>query len=193
MSASFLSFQCQWPQWTENYVQKNGSLFKWLALLFDRNFLYSDPYLWKNSCLQLCAAHDSRSCNEQSCPINCRLTEFGPWSICSPCVQKQAFNCTTNTHTHTLNRQSWSKCSQPLRVRLPAVSHEGHPDAVPVWRRRLRCGADGGTALPRRHTVQASRSWMQGAIQVWQWYLSFTMFSFGKDPKQRLPLKQNPS
>lgn len=55
----------------------------------DRNVQYSDGYYWKYSCHQLCKRHDSRSCNEQRCPINCLLTEFGPWSICSPCVQKQ--------------------------------------------------------------------------------------------------------
>ncbi|KAF3848775.1 hypothetical protein F7725_015272 [Dissostichus mawsoni] len=49
------------------------------------NFNYDDDYYWKNSCLQLCEKQDRRACNEQSCPINCLLTEpsqFGG-SACS--------------------------------------------------------------------------------------------------------------
>uniref|UniRef100_A0A667XCL8 Complement component 6, duplicate 2 n=1 Tax=Myripristis murdjan TaxID=586833 RepID=A0A667XCL8_9TELE len=53
-----------------------------------RNIKY-DEYYWKSSCAQLCKRYDSRSCNEQACPINCLLTDFGPWSDCSPCAKKQ--------------------------------------------------------------------------------------------------------
>lgn len=89
-------------------MSKNGAQSKWLVSLFDRNFQYSEPYFWKNSCLQLCKEHDSRSCNEHSCPINCRLTEFGPWSICSPCVQKQV----RLHHKHAPIFSSNSNCDQ---------------------------------------------------------------------------------
>lgn len=54
-----------------------------------RAFNYNDAYFWKSSCLQLCDQQDRRACNEQACPINCLLTEFGPWSDCSPCAKKQ--------------------------------------------------------------------------------------------------------
>ncbi|XP_023281375.1 complement component C6 isoform X2 [Seriola lalandi dorsalis] len=54
----------------------------------ERNF-QMDDYYWKSSCQQLCKKYDIRSCNEQSCPINCLLTEFGPWSDCSACARKQ--------------------------------------------------------------------------------------------------------
>ncbi|KAF7655351.1 hypothetical protein LDENG_00057380 [Lucifuga dentata] len=53
-----------------------------------RNIQYDD-YYWKSSCPQLCQKHDTRACNQQACPINCLLTEFGPWSECSPCAKKQ--------------------------------------------------------------------------------------------------------
>uniref|UniRef100_A0AAQ5X5V8 Complement component 6 n=1 Tax=Amphiprion ocellaris TaxID=80972 RepID=A0AAQ5X5V8_AMPOC len=53
-----------------------------------RQFQYDD-YYWKSSCRQLCDQFDRRSCNEQACPINCQLTEFSPWSDCSPCAKKQ--------------------------------------------------------------------------------------------------------
>ncbi|XP_063334981.1 complement component C6 [Pelmatolapia mariae] len=48
-----------------------------------------DEYFWKSSCLQLCQRYDSRACNQHACPINCLLTDFGPWSDCSPCAKKQ--------------------------------------------------------------------------------------------------------
>uniref|UniRef100_A0AAQ4NRF8 Complement component 6, duplicate 2 n=1 Tax=Gasterosteus aculeatus aculeatus TaxID=481459 RepID=A0AAQ4NRF8_GASAC len=54
-----------------------------------RQYQYDDGYYWKNSCQQLCNRHDERACNEQNCPINCRLTDFGSWSDCSPCAKKQ--------------------------------------------------------------------------------------------------------
>ncbi|KAM3599925.1 uncharacterized protein V6R79_013879 [Siganus canaliculatus] len=54
-----------------------------------RIFNYNDDYYWKSSCSQLCTKYESRACNEQTCPINCLLSEFGPWSDCSPCAKKQ--------------------------------------------------------------------------------------------------------
>ncbi|XP_068072134.2 complement component C6 isoform X1 [Danio rerio] len=48
---------------------------------------YDDHWL-KNSCSQLCQIHDNRVCNVEACPINCQLTEFGPWSECSSCAKK---------------------------------------------------------------------------------------------------------
>uniref|UniRef100_A0A671LXR3 Complement component 6 n=1 Tax=Sinocyclocheilus anshuiensis TaxID=1608454 RepID=A0A671LXR3_9TELE len=30
----------------------------------------------------------NNSCNVEACTINCQLTEFGPWSECSPCAKK---------------------------------------------------------------------------------------------------------
>uniref|UniRef100_A0A669DQ67 Complement component 6, duplicate 1 n=1 Tax=Oreochromis niloticus TaxID=8128 RepID=A0A669DQ67_ORENI len=48
-----------------------------------------DEYFWKSSCFQLCQQYDSRACNQHACPINCLLTDFGPWSDCSPCAKKQ--------------------------------------------------------------------------------------------------------
>ncbi|KAK2818864.1 hypothetical protein Q5P01_024425 [Channa striata] len=54
-----------------------------------RRYFQYDDYYWKSSCAQLCDSHEQRGCNEQACPINCLLTEFGPWSDCSPCAKKQ--------------------------------------------------------------------------------------------------------
>ncbi|XP_038600156.1 complement component C6 isoform X1 [Tachyglossus aculeatus] len=48
-----------------------------------------DEYFKKNFCDQLCAKQESKACNEEMCPINCQLGDFGPWSDCDPCVKKQ--------------------------------------------------------------------------------------------------------
>ncbi|XP_064165109.1 complement component C6 [Anguilla rostrata] len=48
-----------------------------------------DAYYWKNMCEQLCEKQESRACNVEACPLHCRLTEYGPWSQCSPCAKKQ--------------------------------------------------------------------------------------------------------
>ncbi|XP_062867448.1 complement component C6 isoform X1 [Trichomycterus rosablanca] len=53
-----------------------------------RNVQYDDHWL-KNNCGILCQTSESRTCNVEACPINCLLTEFGPWSECSPCAEKQ--------------------------------------------------------------------------------------------------------
>ncbi|XP_042365162.1 complement component C6 isoform X1 [Plectropomus leopardus] len=80
-----------------------------------RKFTYDDGYFWKSSCKQLCDKHDSRACNEQTCPINCLLTEFGPWSDCSPCAKKQL-------RTRSVQRPSQfggSACSMELTEERP--------------------------------------------------------------------------
>ncbi|KAJ6669879.1 hypothetical protein lerEdw1_000428 [Lerista edwardsae] len=48
-----------------------------------------DDYYSKNLCGQLCQTQESQACNQQMCPINCQLGDFGPWSECDPCVKKQ--------------------------------------------------------------------------------------------------------
>ncbi|CAM4667736.1 unnamed protein product [Leuciscus chuanchicus] len=47
-----------------------------------------DEHWTKNNCFQLCQIHETRACNVEACPIHCQLTEFGPWSECSPCAKK---------------------------------------------------------------------------------------------------------
>ncbi|XP_060790845.1 complement component C6 [Neoarius graeffei] len=52
-----------------------------------RNVQY-DEHWYKANCGQLCQTHERQICNVDRCPINCELTEFGPWSECSPCAKK---------------------------------------------------------------------------------------------------------
>ncbi|XP_040396017.1 complement component C6 [Cygnus olor] len=48
-----------------------------------------DEYYNQNFCDRLCTKMESRACNQQTCPINCQLGDFGPWSECDPCIKKQ--------------------------------------------------------------------------------------------------------
>ncbi|XP_041826207.1 complement component C6 isoform X1 [Melanotaenia boesemani] len=70
-----------------------------------------DEYYWKNSCYQMCEMQDTRSCNVHACPINCQLTEFGPWSDCSPCAKKQF----RTQSVVTPSQFGGSKCSGVLK------------------------------------------------------------------------------
>ncbi|KAK0133399.1 Complement component C6 [Merluccius polli] len=88
------------------------------------NFVYDD-YFWKNSCYSFCKGNDWRACNEEACPIQCRLSEFGEWSNCSPCAKKQA-----RTHTHFRTRSvlqpsqfGGAACSEVLMEQRPC-----HPE-----------------------------------------------------------------
>ncbi|KAJ7396303.1 Complement component C6 [Pitangus sulphuratus] len=69
-----------------------------------------DEYYSQNFCEQLCTKQESRACNQQTCPINCQLGDFGPWSECDPCIKKQF-------RTRTLLRPSQfggQACTEPL-------------------------------------------------------------------------------
>lgn len=48
-----------------------------------------NQYYLENFCDQLCTKQETRECNWQTCPINCLLGDYGPWSDCDPCVEKQ--------------------------------------------------------------------------------------------------------
>ncbi|XP_062984181.1 complement component C6 [Elgaria multicarinata webbii] len=69
-----------------------------------------DEYYNKNFCAQLCTTQESRACNQQMCPINCQIGDFGSWSECDPCIKKQF-------RTRTLNRPSQFR-GQPCNEQL---------------------------------------------------------------------------
>ncbi|KAM6227207.1 complement component C6 isoform 3-T3 [Spheniscus humboldti] len=69
-----------------------------------------DEYYSQNFCDQLCTKQESRACNQQTCPINCQLGDFGPWSECDPCVKKQ-FRVRTFLRPSQFGGQA---CTEPL-------------------------------------------------------------------------------
>ncbi|NXC48975.1 CO6 protein, partial [Penelope pileata] len=69
-----------------------------------------DEYYNQNFCDQLCTKQESRACNQQTCPINCQLGDFGPWSECDPCIKKQ-FRVRTLLRPSQFGGQA---CTEPL-------------------------------------------------------------------------------
>ncbi|XP_075596554.1 complement component C6 isoform X2 [Balearica regulorum gibbericeps] len=69
-----------------------------------------DEYYSQNFCDQLCTKQESRACNQQTCPINCQLGDFGPWSECDPCIKKQ-FRVRTLLRPSQFGGQA---CPEPL-------------------------------------------------------------------------------
>lgn len=61
---------------------------KQLSPYYDRKIVV-DEYYMNNYCDQICKKLETRECNWQHCPINCLLGDYGPWSDCDPCVEKQ--------------------------------------------------------------------------------------------------------
>ncbi|XP_062333638.1 complement component C6-like [Osmerus eperlanus] len=52
------------------------------------NLWMHNLYLWF-WCHRDCYTVETRSCNEQMCPINCKLGDYGGWSECSPCAKQK--------------------------------------------------------------------------------------------------------
>lgn len=74
-------------------------------------------YYWENSCDQLCTKQETRECNVQTCPINCILGDYGPWSGCDPCIRKQV-------KVRSILRPSQfggQPCTEPLETFQPCV------------------------------------------------------------------------
>ncbi|XP_051499559.1 complement component C6 isoform X2 [Apus apus] len=69
-----------------------------------------DEYYRQNYCDKLCTKKESRACNQQTCPINCQLGDFGPWSECDPCIKKQ-FRVRTLLRPSQFGGQA---CTDPL-------------------------------------------------------------------------------
>ncbi|XP_005876053.1 PREDICTED: complement component C6 isoform X2 [Myotis brandtii] len=76
-----------------------------------------NEYYLKNSCHHLCVLREARECNWQACPINCLLGDYGPWSDCDPCVEKQ-FKVRSILRPSQFGGQ---KCTEPLVNFQPCI------------------------------------------------------------------------
>ncbi|KAG8518859.1 Complement component C6 [Galemys pyrenaicus] len=72
-----------WTQWSSCSKTCNS------GIQSRKRQIVVDQYYLENSCDQLCTKEETRQCNWQTCPINCLLGDYGPWSDCDPCVEKQ--------------------------------------------------------------------------------------------------------
>ncbi|GAB1299214.1 Complement component C6 [Apodemus speciosus] len=72
-----------WAHWSSCSKSCNsGTQSRW------RQIVVNDYYR-ENSCDELCTKQQTRQCNLQTCPINCVLGDYGTWSDCDPCTEKQ--------------------------------------------------------------------------------------------------------
>ncbi|XP_055968029.1 complement component C6 isoform X2 [Sorex fumeus] len=76
-----------------------------------------DKYYLDNFCDQLCTKRETRQCNWQTCPINCLLGDYGPWSYCDPCVEKQ-FKVRSILRPSQFGGQP---CTEPLMTFQPCI------------------------------------------------------------------------
>ncbi|XP_051536367.1 complement component C6-like [Myxocyprinus asiaticus] len=74
-----------------------------------------DDHWTKNKCGLLCQTHERKVCNTDACPIHCQLTEFRPWSECSPC-DKKYFRTRSVLRLAQFGRED---CSKPLFEERP--------------------------------------------------------------------------
>nr|XP_019604108.1 PREDICTED: complement component C6 [Rhinolophus sinicus]XP_019604109.1 PREDICTED: complement component C6 [Rhinolophus sinicus]XP_019604110.1 PREDICTED: complement component C6 [Rhinolophus sinicus]XP_019604112.1 PREDICTED: complement component C6 [Rhinolophus sinicus]XP_019604113.1 PREDICTED: complement component C6 [Rhinolophus sinicus]XP_019604114.1 PREDICTED: complement component C6 [Rhinolophus sinicus] len=82
-----------------------------------RRQIVMDAYYLGNSCEQLCIKQETRECNWQTCPINCLLGDYGPWSDCDPCVEKQ-FKVRSVLRPSQFGGQP---CTEPLVTFQPCI------------------------------------------------------------------------
>ncbi|CAH6787331.1 complement component C6 [Phodopus roborovskii] len=76
-----------------------------------------DDYYRHNSCDQFCNKQETRECNVQTCPVNCVLGDYGPWSDCDPCIEKQ-IKVRSVLHPSQFGGQP---CTEPLVTFQPCV------------------------------------------------------------------------
>ncbi|XP_076973183.1 complement component C6 [Tamandua tetradactyla] len=79
--------------------------------------IVKDQYYQENSCDQLCTKWETRECNWQTCPINCLLGDYGSWSDCDPCVEKQ-FKVRSVLRPGQFGGQP---CTEPLMTFQPCI------------------------------------------------------------------------
>ncbi|XP_043345104.1 complement component C6 isoform X1 [Cervus canadensis] len=109
-----------------------------------------DQYYFENFCDQLCTKQESRECNWQTCPINCLLGDYGPWSDCDPCVQKR-FKVRSILRPSQFGGQP---CTEPLMTFQPCIpsklckieeidcKNKFHCDSGRCIARKLECNGE---------------------------------------------------
>ncbi|XP_017751491.1 PREDICTED: complement component C6 [Rhinopithecus bieti] len=102
-----------------------------------------DKYYQENFCEQICSKQETRECNWQSCPINCLLGDFGPWSDCDPCVEKQS-------KVRSVLRPSQfggQPCTEPLVAFQPCIPSKLCKIEEADCKNKFRC--DSGRCIAR--------------------------------------------
>nr|XP_002745070.4 complement component C6 isoform X1 [Callithrix jacchus] len=127
-----------WTQWTScSKTCDSGTQSRHRQIVVDK-------YYQENFCEQICTKLETRECNWQSCPINCLLGDFGPWSDCDPCVEKQ-------TKVRSVVRPSQfggQPCTEPLMAFQPCIPSKLCKIEEADCKNKFRC--DSGRCIARK-------------------------------------------
>ncbi|XP_012505031.1 PREDICTED: complement component C6 [Propithecus coquereli] len=106
--------------------------------------IVEDKYYRDNFCDQICTKQETRECNWQTCPINCLLGDYGPWSDCDPCLEKQ-------TKVRSVLRPSQfggQSCTEPLVTFQPCIPSKLCKIEETDCKNKFRC--DSGRCIARK-------------------------------------------
>lgn len=103
-----------------------------------------NDYYRDNLCDQLCTKWETRECNWQRCPINCVLGDYGPWSHCDPCVEKQ-FKVKSLLRPSQFGGQT---CTEPLVTFQPCIPSKLCKIEEVDCKNKFRC--DSGRCIPSK-------------------------------------------
>nr|XP_060490050.1 complement component C6 [Panthera onca] len=103
-----------------------------------------DQYYLDNFCDQVCTKLETRECNLQRCPINCLLGDYGPWSACDPCVEKQ-FRVRSILRPSQFGGQP---CTEPLVTFQPCIPSKLCKIEEVDCKNKFRC--DSGRCIANR-------------------------------------------
>ncbi|KAM6224364.1 complement component C6 [Rhynchocyon petersi] len=79
--------------------------------------IVANKYYYENFCDRLCTNSETRACNWQTCPINCLLGDYGQWSECDACVERQ-FKSRSILRPSQFGGQP---CTEPLVTYQPCI------------------------------------------------------------------------
>ncbi|KAF5912112.1 hypothetical protein HPG69_003386 [Diceros bicornis minor] len=109
-----------------------------------RRQIVENQYYLENFCDQLCTKQETRECNWQTCPINCLLGDYGPWSDCDPCVEKQ-FKVRSILQPSQFGGQP---CTEPLTTFQPCIPSKLCKIEEVDCKNKFRC--DSGRCIARK-------------------------------------------
>ncbi|KAM9252950.1 complement component C6 [Dugong dugon] len=99
-----------WTQWSSCSKSCNSGIQR------RQRQVVVDQYYLDNFCDQFCKP-ETRECNWQTCPINCLLGDYGQWSECDPCVERQ-FKSRSILRPSQFGGQP---CTEPLVTFQPCI------------------------------------------------------------------------
>lgn len=130
MSASFVSFECLWPQWTQNNVQKMELQSNDLLCSLTETSSISTAISGKTAAISCARSTTAGPAMSKVAPSTAGSQSSGPGPSALP-ASRNRHSIAPQTRTHPyLKCPSWSNCSEPLTRTFAGSLARG-----PFWRR----------------------------------------------------------